>query len=432
MHAVSINIAVMLLLMALLAIQHKRNVFSTWRTLTALALGVLWAIAMQILYGENHPALSATLKWYNLVSTGYLFLLQMLVIPLVFVSFATSIANLKDLKLSAAYRKPVIVVLALTTVASALITVFVSRLCKLDGSILSQAIIAAGMPTEHNPYGNILLASMMVFSILAGIALLRIKDTFPKEAEFMLGFLNSGRVLVMHIFSLILSFAPYALLPLAIHFWITARLVPLKAVSFVVELGRFMLAGYLSLAVIFALHLILLGLFGCNPFTYLRKSFAVLALAFKSRSSAATLPRSIDTMVKRCGIPPELAEASIPFASSSGQNGCAGMYPALLVVMAAASFGIDPVSPAFLIPLLLIIAVSSFGIASSGGGATKATLIVLSAMNLPLALMIFLCPIEPLIDMGRTLVNVSGGMLSTIITARRAKNIDMGAYNAKN
>ena len=90
----------------------------------------------------------------------------------------------------------------------------------------------------------------------------------------------------------------------------------------------------------------------------------------------------------------------------------------MLAVMIAPSLGLDPMAFDFLLPLLLIITVSSFGIAGVGGGATFAALVVLPAMGLPVALVALLISIEPLIDMARTALNVSGSMLAGTLTQR--------------
>jgi len=109
---------------------------------------------------------------------------------------------------------------------------------------------------------------------------------------------------------------------------------------------------------------------------------------------------------------------SATFGASIGQNGCAGIYPAMLAVMIAPTVGIDPMSLSFLVPLILITTVSSFGIAGVGGGATFAALVVLPAMGLPITLVALLISIEPLIDMARTALNVNGSMVAGTVTQR--------------
>ncbi|MNW56821.1 L-cystine uptake protein TcyP [compost metagenome] len=73
--------------------------------------------------------------------------------------------------------------------------------------------------------------------------------------------------------------------------------------------------------------------------------------------------------------------------------------------------------------------ISSFGVAGVGGGATFASLIVLSTMNLPVALVGLLISVEPLIDMGRTALNVNGSMTSGLVTSRILKENDRDTFN---
>src|SRR5699024_8378109 len=115
-----------------------------------------------------------------------------------------------------------------------------------------------------------------------------------------------------------------------------------------------------------------------------------------------------------------------------GQKGCAGVYPALLAVMVAPPVGINPYTPAFIAMLLIVVAISSFGVAGVGGGATYASLIVLPTLNLPIAIVGLLISIEPIIDMARTALNISGGMTTGVLTARITKNHHKNIYDDKN
>ncbi|MDZ7768891.1 MAG: cation:dicarboxylase symporter family transporter [Woeseiaceae bacterium] len=135
--------------------------------------------------------------------------------------------------------------------------------------------------------------------------------------------------------------------------------------------------------------------------------------AFSSRSSAASGSaecRNADG--EKLNVPVSVANLSATFGATIGQNGCAGIYPAMLATMVAPTMGIDPLNPSFIAGLVGIIAISSFGVAGVGGGATFAALIVLPAMGFPIALVALLISIEPLIDMARTALNVNGAMSS--------------------
>ncbi|MMZ51531.1 L-cystine uptake protein TcyP [compost metagenome] len=127
-------------------------------------------------------------------------------------------------------------------------------------------------------------------------------------------------------------------------------------------------------------------------------------------------------------MPEGIANFAGSFGLSIGQNGCAGIYPAMLAVMIAPTAGIDPLTPSFILTLIIVVAISSFGVAGVGGGATFAALIVLSTMNLPVALAGLLISVEPLIDMGRTALNVSGSMTAGVLTSKVTKELDTDVF----
>ena len=113
-----------------------------------------------------------------------------------------------------------------------------------------------------------------------------------------------------------------------------------------------------------------------------------------------------------------------------GQNGCAGIYPAMLAVMIAPTVGIDPYTFSFMAMLMAVVTIGSIGVAGVGGGATLAALILLSAMNLPVALAGLLSSIAPLIDMGRTALNVGGSATAGTVASRLMGQTDVAVFNS--
>jgi hypothetical protein len=186
----------------------------------------------------------------------------------------------------------------------------------------------------------------------------------------------------------------------------------------ILNLLGFVVASYLAIAVMFGVHGAIVALAGLSPVEYFRKVWPTLTFAFGSRSSAATIPLSVETQVNELRIASPIANLAASFGATIGQNGCAGIYPAMLAVMIAPTMGIDPLDPAFVVSLVGIIAISSFGVAGVGGGATFAALMVLPALGFPVVLVALLISIEPLIDMARTALNVSGAITAGVVTNR--------------
>lgn len=234
---------------------------------------------------------------------------------------------------------------------------------------------------------------------------------------------NAVYAVVMRIVTLVLRLTPYGILALITKVTATTN------AEEILKLIKFVIASYIALAIMFIIHLIIISLSGFNPVTYLKKVLPTLVFAFTSRSSAAAIPLNVETQTKKLGVSDGIANLSASFGATIGQNGCAGIYPAMLAVMIAPTVGIDPLSWDFIVTLILVVMISSFGVAGVGGGATFASLIVLSTMNLPVALVGLLISVEPLIDMGRTALNVNGSMTSGLVTSRILKENDRDTFN---
>ena len=175
----------------------------------------------------------------------------------------------------------------------------------------------------------------------------------------------------MGVVTIVLRLTPYGILA------IMARTVATSDFGAIYSLGKFVIASYVALGIVFAVHLLIITLSGLNPITYVKKSAETLLFAFTSRSSAGALPLNIKTQTGRLGVSEGIANFSGSFGLSIGQNGCAGVYPAMLAVMIAPTVGINPLDPVFIITVIAVVAISSFGVAGVGGGATFAAIIVL-------------------------------------------------------
>jgi L-cystine uptake protein TcyP (sodium:dicarboxylate symporter family) len=179
----------------------------------------------------------------------------------------------------------------------------------------------------------------------------------------------------------------------------------------------FMIASYIAIAIMFAIHALMISLLGANVKSYFQKVWPVLTFAFVTRSSAATIPLTIRAQIEELKLPAPIANIAASFGATIGQNGCAGIYPAMLAVMVAPSVGVE-VDFGFIVYLTLVVAIGSLGIAGVGGGATNAALVVLPLMGLPVTVAALLITIEPLIDMARTALNVNGAITTGMVTSR--------------
>ncbi|PLR75716.1 L-cystine transporter [Bacillus sp. V3-13] len=447
---VVINVAIMLIIILGLYYMQKKHVSFSKRVFAALGIGIIFGFALQFIYGPASEVVTETADWFNLVGNGYVKFLQMIVMPLVFISI---LAAFTKLKLTSNIGKISILILGIlvgTTAVAATVGIVTALGFDLEAVQIEQGdaetaraeqleqtygeIADKTLPQQilellpGNPFLDFTGArptstiSVVIFAAFLGIAYLGVRRKTPEHAELFAKIVDSVYAVIMRVVTLILRLTPYGVLA------IMTRTVATSDVDAIINLGKFVGASYVALIVMFIIHLLLLTIAGLNPITYVKKAFPVLTFAFTSRTSAGALPLNIKTQ-KSLGVPEGIANFSGSFGLTIGQNGCAGIYPAMLAIMIAPTVGINPLSPSFIISVIAIVAISSFGVAGVGGGATFAALLVLSALNLPIGLAGLLISVEPLIDMGRTAVNVSGAMTSGVLTSRITGEIDTNTYN---
>ncbi|WP_029100726.1 L-cystine transporter [Brevibacillus thermoruber] len=446
-----VNIVFMLLLMAGLYAMQKKHVSFSKRVFAALGAGIAFGLILQAVYGIKSDVLQTSIDWFNIVGKGYVKLLQMIVMPLVFLSI---LAAFTRMKLSANIGRISTLILGIlvgTTAVAAAIGIGFTFAFDLDGVQLQQGeaetarieqveqklgeLQTMTLPQKilellpANPFLDLTGArptstiAVVIFAAIIGLAFLGVKRKHPEHAEQFAGIVDTFYTVLMRVVTLILRLTPYGVLA------IMTRVAATSDYEAIWNLGKFVVASYAALLVMFAVHLLLLALAGLNPVTYVKKALPVLTFAFTSRTSAGTLPLNVKTQTDQLGVPEGIANFAGSFGLSIGQNGCAGIYPAMLAVMAAPAAGVDPLTPSFILTLILVVALSSFGVAGVGGGATFAALMVLSTMNLPVAIVGLLISVEPLIDMGRTALNVSGSMTAGLLTSKVTGELDSGVFN---
>jgi len=446
-----INIAVLLLLIGLLIYMGRKHVSFSKRVFTGLGLGIIYGLALHYIYGTDSKVLNDSVQWFNIVGTGYVKLLQMIVMPLVFISI---LAAFTKVTIGKNFGKMAALILSLligTTAIAAVVGITSAVVFDLDAT----QIVSGDAETERgayieqrttevadvtlpqqivdllpaNPFLDFTGArptstiAVVIFAAFLGFAYLGIARKEVENAAVVKKAIDALYSLIMRVVKIILRLTPYGILA------IIARTIATSDFGAIYNLGKFVLASYVALAIMFVIHLLIISLSGLNPITYVKKAAEPLIFAFSSRSSAGTLPLTLNAQTTRLGVPEGIANFAGSFGLSIGQNGCAGIYPAMLAIMIAPTVGQNPLEPMFLLTLVAVVAISSFGVAGVGGGATFAAILVLSALDLPVALAGLLISVEPLIDMGRTAVNVSGSIVSGVTTARITGELDTDMFN---
>ncbi len=447
-----LNLLVALLVFAFMFHQQRKHATFTVRVFTGLGLGVLLGAAVQALYGAGSPIIAGTNEYIDIVGSGYVKLLQMIIMPLIMVSIISAILKLKDASSLGKISVLTIGTLLITTTIAAALGILMAKLFGLTavGLTSSAAEVARGVQLQGsletakalslpkllvsfvptNPFLDMTGArktstiAVVVFSIFIGISATGIAAKKPEIFASFENFMKVAHAIVMRMVTLVLRLTPYGVF--ALMFAVVAS----SSYTDILKLINFVVASYSALILMFLVHLAIIAGVGLNPLRFVKKVFPVLAFAFTSRTSAGSIPMSVQTQTQRLGTPEGIANFAASFGSTIGQNGCAGIYPAMLAVMIAPTVGVDPFTVSFLLPLLAIITIGSVGVAGVGGGATFAALIVLSAMDLPVALAGLLISVEPLIDMGRTALNVSGSITAGTVTSRVMGETDLAVYNS--
>ena len=434
----------------------KQKKSFNFRVLSALVGGLLFGGIIQVALGTDSAVGLQFSDLISLFGNGYVKLLQMIVIPLVFVAMTASIMNVEGTSALSKIAPKVIGVLIFTVTISAVIGIASIYLFNIDANSLvhamgtntaiearSDSLLSTQELMSNNTFTSLVLSiipanifemltgaertstlSTVLFGMFLGFSILQVKKRKPEKVQSFVDFINAAKEVVLSMVREILKLTPYGVFALMTKFMMNNDLFALS------EMGRFVIASYAAIAVMFVVHLVLVGLFGLSPKTFAKKTWPVLVFGFGSRSSMAAIPLNVETQTQRLGVDEETANMSATFGTSIGQNGCAGIYPAMLAIMAAQVMGI-PIDLSFVLQLIAVITIASFGIAGVGGGATFAAVAVLTIMGLDITIVAILVSIEALIDMARTALNISGSMLSGVLTAKTNGSLNAEQYKTQ-
>ncbi|HDC9011893.1 TPA: L-cystine transporter [Staphylococcus aureus] len=446
-----INIIVLVIFIVILHMMARKHISFAKRVFTALGIGIVFGVLLHLVYGTHSNVITSTSDWFNIVGQGYVALLQMIVMPLIFISIVAAFTKIQIGEKFAKIGSLIFIFLIGTVTIAAIVGVVYALVFGLDAStinlgnaeqargseIAKQAkdLTAHTLPQQilellpKNPFLDFTgqratsTIAVVIFASFIGFAYLRVARKQPDHGELLKRAIDAIYSLVMAIVTFVLRLTPYGVLA------IMANTLSTSDFGAIWTLGKFLIASYAALITMYIIHLIILSLLGISPIHYVKKTLEVLIFAFTSRSSAGALPLNVQTQTRRLGVPEGIANFAATFGLSIGQNGCAGIYPAMLAIMVAPVANVE-IDLQFIVTLIAVVIISSFGVAGVGGGATFASILVLSTLNLPVALAGVLISVEPLIDMGRTALNVNDSMLAGTGTAKLTKHWDKDTFDS--
>lgn len=446
-----INIIVLVIFIVILHMMARKHISFAKRVFTALGIGIVFGVLLHLVYGTHSNVITSTSDWFNIVGQGYVALLQMIVMPLIFISIVAAFTKIQIGEKFAKIGSLIFIFLIGTVTIAAIVGVVYALVFGLDAStinlgnaeqargseIAKQAkdLTAHTLPQQilellpKNPFLDFTgqratsTIAVVIFASFIGFAYLRVARKQPDHGELLKSAIDAIYSLVMAIVTFVLRLTPYGVLA------IMANTLSTSDFGAIWTLGKFLIASYAALITMYIIHLVILSLLDISPIRYVKKTLEVLIFAFTSRSSAGALPLNVQTQTRRLGVPEGIANFAATFGLSIGQNGCAGIYPAMLAIMVAPVANVE-IDLQFIVTLIAVVIISSFGVAGVGGGATFASILVLSTLNLPVALAGVLISVEPLIDMGRTALNVNDSMLAGTGTAKLTKHWDKDTFDS--
>ena len=433
--AVAVVLIVFAALLAVLKFMKNKGLSFTVRVFSALGMGIVLGVAIQLALGRGSDAAKCALDWMSLVGTGYISLLKMLVMPLIFVAIVGAFTRTEATENLGKIGISVLAVLLGTVAIAAVFGWATIAFSGLAGADFTQGTVDASkmdaLQTRSDKVADTTIPqtilsfiptnvfsdlagtrststiAVVIFSAIVGMAYLKLRDRDSEQADLFRRIIDSLYGIVMCIVKMVIGLTPYGVMALIAN-----------------VMGKFIIFSYVAIIAMFVVHLVILAANRVNSVTYLKKAFPVLSFAFVSRTSAGALPMNIETQSKALGVDEATANFAASFGMSIGQNGCAGIYPAMMATLIAPTVGINVFDPTWVVMLIAIIVISSFGVAGVGGGATFASLIVLGTMGLPIEIVGLMASVEPLIDMGRTALNVSDSMVAGVTSANVNKTLD--------
>ncbi|WP_242139395.1 dicarboxylate/amino acid:cation symporter [Sphingomonas sp. TREG-RG-20F-R18-01] len=412
------------------------------QVLLGMAIGLALGFAGRALDGASGALLGETL---HTVGQIFVQLLKALVPPLVFTAIVASIAALRDLENAAKLVVQTLLWFALTALIAVTIGIVLglviepglhagidraaAKLPSSSGSwldflkgLVPANVFGIGASTTIDESGAKTAISFNVLQII--VAAIAIGAAAVRTGEGGAGFLafNASALIV---FRRLLRWV-IALTPIG-----TAALIGDAVIRYgwssLSALGAFAGAVYLGLAlVLFVVYPLLLLANGLSPLRFFGHAWPAIQLGFVSRSSVGTLPMTEQVTEHGLGVPRAYAAFAVPLGATTKMDGCAAIYPALSAIFVAQFFGLSLHASDY----GLIAFVSVIGSAATAGltGATVMLTLTLSTLGLPLEGAGLLLAIDPILDMGRTAVNVAGQALVPTIVAKRAGILDLALF----
>ncbi|MBS5928704.1 MAG: dicarboxylate/amino acid:cation symporter [Clostridium sp.] len=409
-----------ILALVLLWYLNKRKVSFSVRTLIGLGLGLIFGLTLK----ENSLIVEP-------IGKVYISLIRMVVIPLVMVSIINSISNFEDSsKLKSLGIKAMGMLLGTTAIAGIVGIIFGNIFSVGKGIVFEggENFVPKEIPSFMEVFNDMLptnpiksmaegqIIPVIIFALFIAFAIIMEEKKNKEKVAPFKAFINSFSTILMRITRIVLRLTPFGV------FGLMTAVGAKNGVSTLMPLLTFVVAIYLALAFqILIVHSLFILIFKRrSPIKFFKGIWPAQVVAFTTQSSFGTLPVTIESLEDNIGVSSSTASFVASLGSTVGMNGCGGVFPAVVAIFVANVFGIELTLTHYILMILTIV-VGSVGIAGVPGAATMSTTLILTTLGLPIEGMAIILGVDAIIDMARTLTNVTGAGLAAYIVDKECK-----------
>jgi uncharacterized protein len=422
-YGVLVSVAVVLGVFYLIKIKIKLGI----QILITMAIGILAGILLE----------DSTIV-FSTIGQGFVGLLKMLVIPLVFFTLISSIINIQDIfqlrKIGLKTFTLFIVTAIIASIIGILTALAVSPWQGIKLSSVSDFEIRE-IPSfsevflnfiPSNPFGNMVngeVIPIVIFSILIGVSILLSKQHDQNSIQPVEAFFKGFSQALFQLTKMVIKLSPIGV------FALMSNVSSSFGIETLLPLSLLILTVYIAciIHIVFTYGSLIGVIAKVNPFGFFYRAFPAMAVAFSTRSSYGTLPVSINVITQRLKVSKKIANFVAPLGATINMDACGGIYPAIVAVFVSNIYGIELTFVHYAL-IVLTATIASVGTAGVPGTASIMATVVLSSAGLPVEGLALVLAVDPILDMARTTVNVTGDLVVSLIVGKSEGEWDQDAY----
>lgn len=416
--------------------QNKKKMSVTVKIFIALVLGAICGMGLYYLVPAGTFRDTILINGIlNVIGNGFLRAMQMLVVPLVLCSLICGSMSIGDTKSMGKIGIRTIAFYMITTAIAITLSLGIGKLVNpgkgLNIASIHQTEVTIAQQSSlsdvliniipKNPIASLAEGNMLqiiVFAILIGIILAK----FGEKAATVANFFRQMNDIMMEMTAMVMKVAPIGV------FCLITKTFAGIGFDVLLPLLKYIGGVYIALAIqCFIVYLLLLkGVTKLDPRIFIRKFLPVMGFAYSTASSNATIPYSIETLEKKHGVSKRISSFTIPLGATVNMDGTAIMQ-GVAVIFAAQAFGIELTFANYL-TVILTATLASIGTAGVPGVGIITLSMVFSSVGLPIEAISLIMGVDRIVDMARTVVNITGDAVCTTIVAHMEQEVDYEVY----